>query len=119
MVQIFGNMKFYIVLMVFFCAALGMKAQNMTSYVQHELSKLEQKLTKDGEHLKLNNEQTIQLTKLLEDKGTRIEFYKNKYPQKDVMSAALIKLDAEYNPRLSAILNTQQRIVLQKGSSSK
>lgn len=96
-----------------------MKAQNLTSYIQHELTILDQKLAKDGDHLKLTNEQTTQLTKLLQAKGTRIEYFKSKYPHKDEMSVALIQLEEEFTPRIQAVLNAQQRMVLQKLTATK
>ncbi|HQV65577.1 MAG: hypothetical protein KAX53_03665 [Saprospiraceae bacterium] len=107
-------MKHIFTVLLIFSLSSYMQGQNHFDYIKQELSNLETKLTKNGEKSGLTNEQTAQLTKILEDKALRIENYKKQYKQKDELSKFLMQLENEYTPRIQAVLTTQQRRSIQK-----
>lgn len=107
-------MKHILTLLLMFSLSFYMQSQINLDYIKQELSNLETKLAKNGEKSGLTNEQTAQLTKILEDKSLRIENYKNQYKQKDELSKFLLQLENEYAPRIQAVLTTQQRRTILK-----
>lgn len=93
--------------------ALGINAQKDIPFINQEMQNLEVKLLKKGEYLKLTNQQITQLTSIFEDKGQRVAHIKSKNTDKDAISAALIKIEEEFAPKVNTILTKDQRIALQ------
>lgn len=94
-------------------STLALYGQKDVTFINQELKNLEVKLVKKGEYLKLSNQQIEQLTKVFEDKGQRIATIKRKNVDKDAISLALLQLEEEFVPRVSTVLNKEQRMALQ------
>ena len=93
--------------------------QKNIEYIKVQIENIDFHLVKKGEHLKLNNAQLDALYKVFDEKHARYESIIAGNKDKSDVSNALTKLDEEFAPRVSAVLDLNQRVSLMKKEKNK
>ena len=89
-------------------------AQVKTDYIQDEIKKVENFLSKQDAKLTLNNEQRSQLVKIFDEKKVRYEQILSLKKSKIEVSNDMTTLENEYKDRVESIMNVDQRLAYQK-----
>jgi hypothetical protein len=87
----------------------GQKAFSENDYIKTSFKLLESKFKKVGVTPNLSDAQVLKLEKVFAEKGKKYNSIITKYQDKGDLADAFMALEKEYNPKIEAILDKDQK----------
>jgi len=110
-------MKYLVGVLFIFISSFVVGQANI-EYVNQQMENVEKELKRHDKSWTLNNIQKEQMMKVFQEKFRQVEAVWNSNSDKLTVSEKISKIETEFKPKVEALLNTEQRLALNKPSQA-